>query len=40
MVAPTIDTPSTDANARCGVVSVGYEGREVGEFIRDLAAER
>lgn len=24
--------------ARSGVVSIGYEGREVGEFVRDLAA--
>lgn len=40
MPAPTKPPGRVQAEgpARHGVVSVGYEGREIGEFVRDLAA--
>lgn len=38
VTASVIDAAGADA--RTGVVSVGYEGREVGEFVRDLAARQ
>jgi uncharacterized protein (DUF488 family) len=38
VTASAIDAGGTQA--RTGVVSVGYEGCEVGEFVRDLAARQ
>jgi uncharacterized protein (DUF488 family) len=38
VVASNISSLDTGLRSRGSVVSVGYEGREIGEFVRDLAA--
>lgn len=40
VTAFAIDARNADPGDRRGVVSVGYEGREIGEFVRDLAARQ
>ena len=40
VTAFAIDARNADPDDRRGVVSVGYEGREIGEFVRDLAARQ
>lgn len=40
MTASTIDNSDAVPGSHGSVVSVGYEGREVGEFVRDLAARQ
>ena len=40
MSAATAITETAPVNTQHGVVSIGYEGREVAEFVRDLLARR
>lgn len=38
MTASTLSSIEAGSDSRGTVLSVGYEGREIGEFVRDLAA--